>query len=565
MTYDDRPWLARYDPGVNPDIEVPETSLVTQFDKICEDFSERAALHFYGVTLNYAQLSGCTNQFARALVENGCRRGDVVTINLPNIPQYLIAQIGALKAGCATSGMSPLMTAREMSYQLRDSHAKILLTLDAIFQQRVVGIADEVPDLKLVFVTGILDFLGPVKRMLGRLIKKIPHGKIRPLPKKTVIKFMDVMKECSESRLDVTVEGKDTCLVQYTGGTTGLPKGTILAHWNITANLTQIEHWIKPEFGKEVLLSGFPLFHLAGLALCLASIFMGAAQILIPNPRDTRHITGEMKKYKPTMLVNVPSLYMMLLEEHTFRKLDFSHLSFCLSGASPFPMESIRELEKIVGSGKVLEVYGMTEASPLITMNPRKGKKKVGTVGLPLPSTIVRLVDLENGDEQASLGREGEIVVNGPQIMQGYLNKPAETAIALREHDGKIWLHTGDVARMDEDGFVTIVDRTKDMLNVGGFKVFSREVEEKLYEHPAIDLCAIIGLPNPRRPGSEHVKLVVQLKPEHRERDQDEVKNEIIAFARKNFAPYKVPKTIDIMNELPLTSVGKVDKKVLRT
>ena len=564
MTYDDKPWLRSYDPGVSAEIEVSDISLVDQFDNIASEFAKNPALHFFGMSLSYQELQGHANRFAQFLIENNCMSGDVVGINLPNIPQYLIAQMGALKAGCATSGMSPLLTSRELSYQLRDCRAKALVTLDAIFEHRLANVASEITDLKLVFVTGILDFLSPIKRILGRLIKKVPHGKVRPLEDKTVVKFMEILSgpPCGQPQVKVGVN--DYCLVQYTGGTTGLPKGTILTHRNMAANLTQIDQWIKPEFGREILLSGFPLFHLAGLALCLASVFMGGAQVLIPNPRDTKHIVREMAKYRPTMLVNVPSLYMMLLEEAGFNKLDFSRLNFCLSGASPFPVESIRELENVTGTGKVLEVYGMTETSPIVTMNPRRAKKKIGSVGLPLSSTCVRLVDLETGERQVPVGEEGEIIVCGPQVMQGYLNNSGETKIALRDHDGTVWLHTGDVGRMDEDGFFTIVDRTKDMLNVGGFKVFSRELEEKLYEHPAIELCAIIGIPNPKRPGTDQVRLVVQLRQAYKHKDKKEVEADIMAFARENFSPYKVPRIIDLVDEMPLTTVGKVDKKSLK-
>jgi acyl-CoA synthetase (AMP-forming)/AMP-acid ligase II len=275
-------------------------------------------------------------------------------------------------------------------------------------------------------------------------------------------------------------------------------------------------------------------------------------------------VVKEMEKYRPTVTYNVPSLYMMLLEEPGFKKLDFSQLKVAISGASPFPAESIRELEAVIGAGKVLEGYGMTETSPAITTNPRLGAKKIGSIGLPVPNTRVRLMDLETGSQQVPIGEEGEIVVAGPQVMSGYLNKPEESKIALREHDGEIWLHTGDVARMDEDGFFFIVDRAKDMLSVSGFKVFSREVEEKLYEHPDIDLCAIIGVPDPKRPGSEIVKLIVQLIPTTKGRDVEEIKQDILEFSRENMSPYKVPKIIEFVDELPLTPVGKVDKKALR-
>ncbi|MDQ1239880.1 MAG: AMP-dependent synthetase [Thermodesulfobacteriota bacterium] len=563
-SYDQRPWVAAYDSGVFADIEIPDTSLLERFKEIVGSYPQKPATFFYGEKINYEQLLVLSTKFASALQKAGCNQGDVVGINLPNLPQYLIAQMGIMIAGCVASGMSPLLTPPEIVYQLNDCRAKALVTLDAILEHRLVKVIDTLPDLKIVVVTGILDFLSWPKRVLGKILKKVPTGRIQPLAHKTVLDFKSFLSTGSSHIDEIDVKPGDLCLLQYTGGTTGMPKGTMLTHGNLSANLAQIDHWVKPDYGQEVCLSGFPLFHLAGLALSLASVFMGAAQILIPNPRDTKHIAKEIAKYQPTMLVNVPSLYMMLHEEPLFRRITFSRLSFALSGASPFPEESIKEIEAIIGHNRVLEVYGMTEASPIITMNPRRGKKKPGTVGVPVSSTRVRVVDLETGTQQVPIGQEGELIVCGPQVMKGYYNKPEETDFALRIHDGEMWLHTGDVVRMDDEGYVTIVDRLKDMLNVGGFKVFSREVEEKLYSHPAIEFCAIIGIPNLKRPGSEIVKLVVQPSGEYNKTNHDQLRESIIEFAKDNLAPYKVPKIIEFVQNLPLTPVGKVDKKALR-
>jgi len=563
MSYDDKPWLRSYDEGVSPDVKIPDISLVDCFDEILKSFPERPAIHFFGSTLPYEMFMGHANRFARALMENGCGPGDVVGINLPNIPQYLVAQVGASKAGCAASGISPLFTPSEMLYQLNDSRAKALVTLDAIFEHRLLSIAEELAHLKVVVVTGVLDFLPKIKQILARVLKKVPFGRVSPLPGKRVIRFMDALSLYPDQPPDVKVIPQDHCLVQYTGGTTGTPKGTVLTHRNLIANLAQINEWIKVEEGKEIGLSGFPFFHLAGLMLGLVGLTAGCAQVLIPDPRDTKHIIKEMARYRPTSLINVPSLYMMLMGEPGFRKLDFSNLKFCISGAAPFPADGIEELERVIGANKLIEVYGMTETSPIITMNPRRGKKKVGTVGLPVQSTRVKLVDLETGTREVPLGEEGEIIAQGPQVMKGYLNKPDETECVLRELQGERWLYTGDVARMDEEGYVTIVDRTKDMLNVGGFKVFSREVEERLYDHPTIELCAIVGVPNPRRPGSELVKLVVQLGQAYKDGSKEDIKEDILSFAREHLSPYKIPKVIEFMDKLPLTPVGKVDKKAL--
>jgi acyl-CoA synthetase (AMP-forming)/AMP-acid ligase II len=564
MQYDERPWLKSYDPGIPADVEIPDVSVVDYFDRLESERGDKAALHFHGITLTFRELFRYGNSFAHYLTENGCRPGDIVAINLPNVPQYLIAQVGITKAGCAASGISPLLTPSELAYQLNDSKARALVTFDAIFEHRLLEVHEQLPHLKLIVVTGLLDFLPWAKRVLGRWLKKVPHGAVRALPNKQVAKFMRILERYPNHRPNVPVDPQFDFLIQYTGGTTGVPKGAVLTHANVVANLTQIRTWLDPDPDEEIILSGFPLFHLAGLALALNVMAMGGTQILIPNPRDTKHIVKEMARHRPTILANVPSLYMMLMEEPGFRRLDFSRLKYCLCSASPFPVESMKDLEAIIGPNKVLEAYGMTETSPIITINPRKGAKKMGTVGLPVSGTRVRLLDLETGTRDVPVGAEGEIAVRGPQVMRGYLNKPEETAVVLRDYGGETWLRTGDVARMDGDGFFTIVDRTKDMLNVGGYKVFSREVEEKLYEHPAIEFCAIIGVPNPKRPGTDLVKLVAQLTEEHRKRDSEETKAEIIEFARRNLAPYKTPKIVEFVDAIPLTTIGKVNKKALR-
>jgi len=310
--------------------------------------------------------------------------------------------------------------------------------------------------------------------------------------------------------------------------------------------------------------SAFPLFHLAGLMVGMTCVAKDVPQCLIPDPRNTKHICGEIAKYRPSLLTNVPSLYQMLMEEPIFKTLDFSNLKACISGAAPFAVESIEAFEAIVGKGKVLEVYGMTETSPILTMNPAGGQKKIGSVGVPVQSTRIKLVDIETGETEVPVGEEGELIANGPQVMKGYLNKPDETAHAIRDFQGEKWLYTGDVARMDEDGYFSIADRVKDMLIVGGYKVFSREVEEKLYEMPDVEFCAIVGIPNPDRPGNDIVKLVVQRAETAKDKDPEALKNEIIEYCKKNMAAYKIPKIVEFAEEIPLTAVGKVDKKQLR-
>jgi acyl-CoA synthetase (AMP-forming)/AMP-acid ligase II len=330
------------------------------------------------------------------------------------------------------------------------------------------------------------------------------------------------------------------------------------------SNVTQWDAWLQVDKGRDVLLSAYPIFHIAGLFTATVGLAFGLAQILIPNPRDTRHICREINRYQPTFLANVPSLYLMLAQEPAFARCNLSRLRYCISGAAPFPAESIRQFESIVGEGKVIEVYGMTETCVIVTATPRSGKKKIGSVGLPVPSTYIRIVDLLFGKEDVPLGEEGEIIASGPQVMKGYHDKPHETDQALRQHDGRIWMHTGDIGRMDEEGYLTIVDRAKDMVSVGGFKVFPREIEEKLYALPFIEVCAALGISNPERPETEVVKLIVQPKEAYPQTPEHELRNEIISFAKEHFAPFKVPKLIEF-GEIPLTLAGKVDKKELRS
>jgi len=564
VSYDDRPWLKFYDEGVKPDFELPDATYADTLEEGFSDFADRAAIHFMGATMKFGRLDELSRRFATFLAEIGCGPGDVVGINLPNIPEYLIAHAGTLRAGCAATGVSPLLTPKEMAYQLNDCGARVLVTLDAIFEQRFLKMQDKVPGLTHVVAANIADFMPLTKRFLGKLLKKVPTGKVSPIPGKTVLTFPQLLEKYPAKAPKAKITPEDNCLIQYTGGTTGMPKGTELTHSNMMSNLLQAKEWIAFQRGDEIYLSGFPFFHLAGLFTGMGGMCQGHTQIMIPDPRNVRHICEEFARYGPTRINNVPSLYQMLLAEPMFKTLDFSGVRSCMSGAAPFPVESFKAIEALAGEGNVVEVYGMTEASPLITINPYKGLKKVGTVGVPIQGTYVKLVDLDTGTKEVPLGEEGEIIVRGPQVMKGYYNKPEETAHALRDFQGEKWLHTGDVAKMDDDGFFTIVDRAKDMLIVGGYKVFSKEVEETLYAYPAIKFCAIVGLPNPDRPDSEIVKALIQLDQSHKEKDREGLKSEIAEYCTENMAPYKRPKIIEFVDELPLTTVGKVDKKALR-
>ena len=567
MSYKDKFWKKSWDDYVK-DLDPNEfnTTYPEAIRRTMEEFPDKMAFDYLGVTLTYRDLDEASNQFANMLIENGFKKGDVVGINLPNTPEYLMGVIGTLKVGCIVSGVSPLLSDIQMQYQLNDlgtgGNKVALLTLDAIFAGRLVKIVSKLPQLKLVITTSVGGYLPKIKQVLGKLIGKIPKGKVTPLEGITVIDFhKDLLPTYSKELPTVKITPDDLAFIQYTGGTTGPPKGAMLTHKNIMSDIIIYQKWLNWEAGEGVALSGFPFFHIAGTFTTLNVVYLGWSQILIPNPRDSDHIIKELAKYKPSVLANVPSLYQILMKNPKFKELDHSQLKYCVSAAAPFPKESQKEFETIVGKGKLIEAYGMTETSPLSASNPSNGVKKLGSIGLPLNNTEMKLVDPNTGKE-VPVGEPGEICVKGPMVMKGYFNKPEETKNAI-DSDG--FMHTGDVGVMDEDGYMKIVDRTKDMIIVGGFKVFSAKLEDTLTKHPAIGMVATVGVDNPERPGSEIVKAFIQLDAEYDyDGNEDALKKSITKFAKENCSPYEVPKIIEIVKELPLTTVGKVDKKSLR-
>ncbi len=513
--YDAKIWLKSYDKHVKPTLDYPKESLGKLFDDAMAKYPDAPGCFFMEREISFKELREMIHRFATFLQKNGLKKGNRVAINLPNCPQYLAAHYGTLLVGGVASGCSPLLSPNELAYQINDSESKFFVTLDAVYAKVLVKVLDKTPNLECVITTNIADYMGlsKVKVALGKAIKKIPKGKVTPFPGKKVLDFKEVMEsEIDVKKVSINTE-KDLALLQYTGGTTGLPKGTELTHANIISNIEQIKTWLDVTEKDEgaVNLSAFPLFHLAGLAMSMTTVYTSSAQILIANPRDTDHIIKEMIDKKPRMVVNVPTLFLNIKNNPKIKDVSedtLNKIEVYVSGAAPFPAEAIRDFKSsLKANNKLLEVYGMTETSPILIMNPFRGKKKIGTVGLPVPDTELRLVDIETG-EQVDLGKPGEIICKGSQVTRGYYNKPEANSLTII--DG--WLHTGDVGVMDEDGYITIVDRTKDMLIVSGYKVYSVHVEDILTKHPDIELVAIIGLKDPNRPGSEIVKAVVQLK-----------------------------------------------------
>ena len=510
-----------------------------------------------GKGITFRELDVLSNKFAHFLKKAGLSPGDTVGVHLPNIPAYYISIIGILKTGCVLTGVSPLLLPKELEYQLNDSGAKVLVTLDVLLDKVEAIIRNT--GVKAVAVAGIADFLPPVKRFLGKLLKKIPSRKVNPILGLELAMFGDLLTEMPSDRVEEKLTPDAPCLMQYTGGTTGPPKGAVLTHRNMVNHMAQVKIWMDLKTGEEsTVISAFPLFHQAGLFLGMNTMALGMTQVAVPNPRDLDFIISAIAKYKPNAIVNVPTIFLELLKKTKFRSLDFSSVAWFISGAAPFPPEYIRDFEEVTGKGKLVEVLGMTETSPILVSLPRYGKKKPGSVGIPYPDTDVKLVDPQT-HQTVPVGESGEFVAKGPQVFTiGYHNKPEETANTLR--DG--WIYTGDVCEMDEDGYFYVVDRLKDMVNVSGFKVFTRTVDDVLMEHPDIDTAAAIGLPDPDRPGSEIVAAAIVLKPEIDK--SDEVKERIVRYMREKVAPYKVPKRIEFMDSLPTSAIGKVLKRKLR-
>jgi len=558
-------WLKSYDKHVPATLTYPTEDLGTMLTQSMTKYAENAGFHFMDRTFLFKEILEHSQRLATFLQKNGLNKGDVLAICLPNSPQYLFSVYATYIAGGAVTGLSPLLSPEEMVYQMKDSGAKFLVTMDILHEKVFSKIYDRLSDLKVIIPTNISEFMGfgGFKVFMGKLIKKIPKGKIIPWPGKTVVSLLEALNtEISLKKVNIDPK-KDLALIQYTGGTTGLPKGVEILHSNLMANIHQFDVWLNREKGKEVLISAFPFFHVAGFLIGLFLVYLGGVQTLIANPRDTDHIIKEIIDKKPSSFGNVPTLFLMVQNNPMSKKIPgetLDNISLYVSGAAPFPPEAIREFEKQFHSeNKFVEVYGMTETAVVVTANPMYGMKKIGTVGLPWPDTDIKLIDTETGAEVNEIGKPGEILIKGPSCAKQYHNKPEQTT-ATFDKDG--YVHTGDVGVFDEDGYLKIVDRTKDMLIVSGFKVYSVHVEEVMTKHPDIQILAIIGVPNPDRPGAEIVKAVIQLK--EGVEATDEIKESIQKYAEENLAKYEIPKIWDFREELPLTMVGKVLKKALR-
>ena len=545
--YASKPWLKNYDEAVPTHIDYPEINLYEFLDNSAKDFSSRTAIWFMKSKINYKKLKDIADRLATALVNLGLKKGDVVAIMIPNFPQFIMSYYGILKAGGIVTCVSTLHTEHELTYQLNDSGAEIIIAWDNQVD-KINRIRDRTR-LRHVIITNVLDYS--------------PMAPRNPPEISGTIQFLNLIDDTKPNPPKFETNAKeDIASLQYTGGTTGVPKGAMLTHHNLVSNSLATLSWIGQESnrGKETILTNLPLFHIYGQTVCMnIHIYNGSTIALNPDPRDQKSLFEVIKSTQPSMFPGVPTMYMRLLERDDLEDYakDLKSIRVCNTGAAPMPPEVLKEFEERTG-GKVIEGYGMTETSPVTHSNPIAGERKIGSVGMPIPDTEVKIVDIEDYTKIVPLGEAGEIMIKGPQVMKGYWNKPEETANQMKGE----WVLTGDIGKMDEDGYFYIVDRKKDMINVSGFKVYPRELEDVLFEHEAIENVAIIGIPDPDLRGSEKVKAYVVLKDGYQE--TEEIKSEIKEFCRQNVAPYKVPKFIEFRKELPETLVGKVQRKELK-
>ncbi|MFQ5341446.1 MAG: long-chain fatty acid--CoA ligase [Anaerolineae bacterium] len=547
----ERPWLKHYERGVSAELCYPWVPLHRLLERAAEEHPKRTAIIFFGRRMKYRELDRAANQFAHTLMDLGVEPGDRVAIHLPNCPQFVITYYGALKAGAIVVACNPLYVERELAHQLRDSGSETIVTLSKFYPQ-VQHIRAETP-LRNVIVTNIKDYFPRTTKLLFTLARERQEGH-RVTIKAGDHAFLDLLEGRPDGRPGISVWPDATALLQYTGGTTGVPKGAMLSHRNLVANLVQGQAWnTGARMGKERILCVLPFFHLYGQAIGMNSaVHMASAMILLPR-FDVDEVLQTISKHKPTLFPGVPTIYVMINDHADVKKYNLKSIRACLSGAAPLPAEVQRRFERLTGGARLVEGYGLTESGPLTHANPMRGRRIPGSIGVPIPDTEARIVDLETGERDMPVGEAGELIIRGPQIMQGYWHMPEETALALR--DG--WLYTGDIAQMDEDGYFYIVDRKKDMIISGGVNIYPRELEEVLYDHPAVREAAVIGVPDPH--WGESPKAFVALKD-----SAGVTPDAIIDFCRDRLAAYKVPKFVEFRDELPKTPIGKVLRRALR-
>ncbi len=550
--YLNRPWLAHYEDGV-PETVTYESACMPEFlERSARRFPDRMALLFQGYKVDFRELNEMVDRFAACLADFGVRKGDSVAILLPNVIPCVVSYFAILKIGGVVVMNNPLYSDRELEHQFNDSGATVLVTLD-LLANRMIDLREKTRIRQIVY-TSIGDYLPFPKNLLFPLVAKRKKlaASVKPAP--DVLKWKGVLSRFAPEPPAVELNFDDVAMYQYTGGTTGISKGVILTHGNLSKQVQQVIAWF-PAFtaGTETMMGALPFFHVFGMSTSMnLAVFAGWGNILIPKPQAEELLTA-VNKHKPTFAPLVPTMYIGMLNHKDIGKSDLTSIKGCFSGSAPLPVEVIRDFEKKTGA-IIVEGYGLTETTPVTHVNPFQGKRKVGSIGIPVPDTECRVVDIEDGETDVPVGESGELLIRGPQVMRGYWNMPEETAQVLTP-DG--WLHTGDIAKMDEEGYFYIVDRKKDLIISGGYNIYPRDIDEVFYEHPQVQEACSLGIPHPHR--GEAVKVFVVLK-----EGETATAEELMDYCKPKLAKYKWPAEIEFRDELPKTNVGKILRKDLK-
>jgi long-chain acyl-CoA synthetase len=550
---DERPWFKHYDEGVPHSIDYPPVPLYHFLEESARKFPDRPCTIFKGATLTYAQMDELTDRLAAGLAKLGVEKGTPVGVFMPNIPQFILAFYAILKAGGTVVAFNPLYKAREIEHQLNDSGLEIMLVMSSFY--RTLKEVQPKTSLKTIIVTNIKEALPGLLKFLFTLTQEKKGGHRVELAEGDLW-LQDVLAGSRpEEKPKVDIGPEDNAIFQYSGGTTGLSKAAIALHRNMVANTMQIQSFmpdIKP--GGEIVLMAIPMFHVYGLVAGMSfGIAAGASLVLVVNPRDMDDVLGSIDKYRPTVYPGVPAMYNAINNHPKVLagKVDVSSIRGCISGSAPLMKETKLAFESLTG-GKLVEGYGLSEAPTATHCNPLYGMNKEGSIGVPLPDVEARIISLDDEVTVLGTGEVGELVIKGPQVMKGYHNMPTETTNTLR--DG--WLYTGDIARIDEDGYCFIVDRKKELIKPSGYQVWPREVEEVIAENPKVLEVGVAGIPDAYR--GETVKAWVVLKP-----GQDATVEDIRTWCKERLAPFKVPTHVEFRDELPKTTVGKILRREL--
>ncbi len=552
-----RSWISRYDPGVSATVDYPEWTIPDLLRRSASRFPESPALFFYGTRISFRELNDLSTRFARGLRRLGVQTGDRVALMLPNIPQAVIAYYGVLKAGAVVTPTNPLYVEREIQSQLIDSGSETIIALD-LFYPRIRAIREQTHLPERIILTSLRDFLPTIKRLLYPIKARWTKRWIVVEKNPPVYDFLQLLEPMSPERdADVphlpTVEPDALAQIQYTGGTTGTPKGVMLTHRNVVVNTMQGRFWCSNfREGKEIFLGAVPLFHCYGLNTCQnLAVATGSLIILLPRFHADEAVKA-IQQHRVTIMSGVPMMFSMMTDFPKVRRYDLHSIRVCLCGASPLPAEVQEGFERLSGV-TISEGYGLTEAGPTTHCNPIQGEHPRGSMGLPFPDTDARIVDLETGLRDVPTGEAGELIVRGPQVMQGYWKKEADTCAVLREG----WLYTGDIVRRDVQGFFFFLDRKKDVIKPWGETVYPREVEEILFQHPAVHEAVVVGIPD-RHYGEAVKAFVVPIE------GSSVTERDLIEHCRKSLARFKVPVAIEFRSELPRTIIGKVLRRALR-